>query len=149
MILMQHPRKINDVGAPIALTQEMIYRPYKKNKSFEKFVRSSRDTQPFYQESFRYDKFSDKEDTGYKRVRDQLWLWDNTTSHEGGCESSLQHGRTSSHRGIEQPQDGQARTDQVSDGDRPAPAAERSVSSNGGAIFIGNVSAGRDFKYRG
>lgn len=106
-------------------------------------------------------KFRDAEDSGYKRVRDQLWLWVNNISEYKQGTSSVPHEALQSESN-NQEHDGTTNVphplphsesrseaphpvhrheyEQSSEADRP-----RTVSSGGGPIFMGKVTVGRDF----
>lgn len=72
-------------------------------------------------------KFRGELDSGYIQVRDQLWLWiEAMNKNKEGVSTVFKQSQA-------QAQD--------------TPQDRSAVASSGGAIFMGNVSAGRDFTY--
>jgi hypothetical protein len=100
-------------------------------------------------------KFSGATDPGYVRVRGQLWLWVDAIDKRRGVEQAQEHVRHEmSHISEEtRPPEHLIQTPQQTDRDKTACEPVRntsttaSPSSGGGPIFMGNVTAGRDFKY--
>ncbi|EUC44643.1 hypothetical protein COCMIDRAFT_27072 [Bipolaris oryzae ATCC 44560] len=71
-------------------------------------------------------KFSGELDSGYIRLRDQLWLWIQAFNKTKGVSAVSEQSQVQA---------------------RDTPQDRSAVSSNGGAIFMGSVSAGRYFTY--
>jgi hypothetical protein len=100
-------------------------------------------------------KFSGATDPGYVRVRGQLWLWVDAIDKRRGVEQAQEHVRHQmSHTSEEtRPPEHLIQTPQQTNQDKTACEPVRntsttaSPSSGGGPIFMGNVTAGRDFKY--
>jgi hypothetical protein len=101
-------------------------------------------------------KFSGETDTGYVRVRDQLWLWvdavnKKTQEMEGESTRAQAQPRLQEELQIISGPDhenGNQREHGRTEDARQSRQNERgAISSGGGAIFMGNVSAGRDFTY--
>ena len=93
-------------------------------------------------------------DSGYIRVRDQLWLWVDTVNKKGRGEvdtrsAQSQEDAKEGERIVREPasvenQGQKSKEEEARSGEHKK---ERAISSGGGAIFMGNVSAGRDFAY--
>ncbi|KAF2488673.1 hypothetical protein BU16DRAFT_520428 [Lophium mytilinum] len=96
-------------------------------------------------------KFSGEMDAGYIRVRDQLWLWADAVPKKkpevaaAPVQSQIQsEDEPEPNSAPEEVDASQPREEDT----RKTPQNERrAVSSGGGAVFIGNVNAGRDFTY--
>jgi protein SERAC1 len=97
-------------------------------------------------------KFTSEKDAGYVRVRDQLWLWVEEAKKARVSnvisESSQMHAVDESAS--------QSIPKQITEFDGPGsqskttitqPDRGNAISSSGGPIFMGNISAGRDFTY--
>jgi hypothetical protein len=100
-------------------------------------------------------KFRSNTDSGYIRVRDQLWLWVNALSQGNESSGSSQQMQVEVEDSAQPPGEERSKTiapkiEQGCEGTRlqdEERATIGSVSSGGGPIFMGNVSAGRDFHY--
>ena len=111
-------------------------------------------------------KFSGKADPGYVRVRGQLWLWvdalnkgeHSTTATNPGQADCDERTLVSQTNGSEQasvvPVEAEVSAPVDSGETQPTQREEKTkssqasaISSRGGPIFMGNVSAGRDFRY--
>jgi hypothetical protein len=69
-------------------------------------------------------KFEGKTDTGYGRVRDQLWLWVENVGDQSTAQESI-----------------------ISDGARGNSTTNpTTIQSGGGAVFLGALNAGRDIR---
>lgn len=95
-------------------------------------------------------------DSGYIRVRDQLWLWVYTVNKESKGEAGTTSAQLQAEAKVGEQVVGEP-TSVEDQGQRPkeednVPGAgghrrESAISSAGGVVFMGNVSAGRDFTY--
>jgi len=111
-------------------------------------------------------KFSGKADPGYVRVRGQLWLWvDAINKRELSSTATIPMQPDSDERTLvsrsdrsehaSNVPDGMAVSELEGSGERQPAQREAetkssqagAISSRGGPIFMGNVSAGRDFRY--
>lgn len=100
-------------------------------------------------------KFSGATYPGYVRVRGQLWLWVDATDKRRGVERAQEHVRHQvSHKSEETcPPEHLIQTPQQTQQDKTACEPVRntsttaSPSSGGGPIFMGDVTAGRDFNH--
>lgn len=75
-------------------------------------------------------KFTGKKDAGYIRVRDQLELW---------VEAAAKQATMAQTTDVNQDRESNAKDE--------SRGTRSNVQSGGGAIFMGNVTAGRDFRY--
>ena len=83
-------------------------------------------------------------DSGYIRVRNQLWLWVdavNKANQKVQVTPVQSQPQALDEQQVDPRIGHQVRSRQTEDGEG------RSVSSGGGAIFMGDISAGRDFSY--
>jgi hypothetical protein len=100
-------------------------------------------------------KFGGVTDPGYVRVRGQLWLWVDAIDKRKGVERAEEHvGQQVSHTSGETcPPEHLIQTPRQTHQDETAydpvrnTSTTASPSSGGGPIFMGNVTAGRDFNY--
>ncbi|KAF1844989.1 uncharacterized protein K460DRAFT_354850 [Cucurbitaria berberidis CBS 394.84] len=101
-------------------------------------------------------KFSGETDTGYVRVRDQLWLWVDAVNKNKKKPEVDTHVPQTQLEAEDAPQAAASeprsseRSQQYDQNEcsRANRQNERNpISSGGGAIFMGNVRAGRDFTY--
>ena len=100
-------------------------------------------------------KFSGATDPGYVRVRGQLWLWVDAIDKRRGVERAQEHVRHHMSQMSEEtrPPEHLIQTPRQTHQDETACEPVRNTSttaspnSGGGPIFMGNVTAGRDFNY--
>lgn len=113
-------------------------------------------------------KFSGATDPGYVRVRGQLWLWVDAIKKRELADTATISAQTDSdeqtlvsqRNGSEQASNAPQSVSELEDSAQPPQQAQRvgetqeigisrtgAILSGGGPIFMGNVSAGRDFRY--
>jgi hypothetical protein len=99
-------------------------------------------------------KFSGENDSGYVRVRDQLWFWvDTLDASERKLELASGHAQTvvqntmraAPESGVVPAYEGRNIVNNENMEDRHR--GENSIATGGGAVFMANVNAGRDFTY--
>lgn len=96
-------------------------------------------------------KFGGATDAGYVRVRGQLWLWVNTINEKPASQANTSEPQPTSApqeiSELEQPRKDQQQTRKREQTQEIEASGRGGISSGGGPIFMGNVSAGRDFTY--